>query len=238
MTRRAAGKTMTVRGLAVNVVPSTGRRLRLVVSRQDGSVRLSLPRSTSLADGRQFVVAQWDWLQASRTRAVAAASRRTGPIEPGRSVDLWGGDAVAEFTGEGGAPRARVDQGVILFAGLTPGPEHAQEQHAALNAFYKDQVLRAIEPMIGVWSPIVGHRPARRTVRAMTSRWGSCSSHTGRVTFNLSLARFHPQFLTEVVVHELVHLGVPNHGPDFRAAMGRALPQWRQIARTLRTYTP
>ena len=53
-------------------------------------------------------------------------------------------------------------------------------------------------------------------VRAMKTLWGSC--HIVR--------RY-------VVVHELTHLRVPNHGPAFYALMDARLPGWRQLRRRL-----
>ena len=37
-----------------------------------------------------------------------------------------------------------------------------------------------------------------------------------------------------VVVHELCHIRVKNHGPDFYALLERTLPDWRERKRLLR----
>ena len=53
-------------------------------------------------------------------------------------------------------------------------------------------------------------------VRPMTRKWGSCST-AGRMTVNSELLNQPAEFRREVIVHELVHLKVPNHGKLFRA---------------------
>jgi predicted metal-dependent hydrolase len=52
-------------------------------------------------------------------------------------------------------------------------------------------------------------------VRFMKRKWASCSSQ-GRLTFNTELLQMPADFRAAVIVHELLHLKVPNHGPLFR----------------------
>lgn len=55
-------------------------------------------------------------------------------------------------------------------------------------------------------------------VRLMRRKWASCSSR-GRLTFSAALLRQPAAFRREVIVHELLHLKVPNHGRLFRALL-------------------
>lgn len=45
----------------------------------------------------------------------------------------------------------------------------------------------------------------------MTTKWGSCST-AGRASFDLDLLAQPYDFRKEVIVHELLHMKVPNHG--------------------------
>lgn len=53
---------------------------------------------------------------------------------------------------------------------------------------------------------------------SMSRKWASCSTR-GRVTFANDLLAQPEEFRREVIVHELLHLKVPNHGPLFRALL-------------------
>ncbi|MGC8785596.1 MAG: M48 family metallopeptidase [Armatimonadota bacterium] len=55
-------------------------------------------------------------------------------------------------------------------------------------------------------------------VRSMKRKWGSISSR-GRLTLNVDLLTQSAAFRREVIVHELVHLKVPNHGKLFKALL-------------------
>jgi len=70
-------------------------------------------------------------------------------------------------------------------------------------------------------------------VRAMRSRWGSLSPH-GRMTLNAQLVRAPQACLDAVVFHELCHLRVRGHGPDFYRELARYVPEWKARRAELR----
>lgn len=47
------------------------------------------------------------------------------------------------------------------------------------------------------------------------SRWASCTRSTGEIRVSHRLAKVPAFVLDAVLVHELVHLAIANHGPDF-----------------------
>lgn len=61
----------------------------------------------------------------------------------------------------------------------------------------------------------------------MTRKWGSCST-SGIVTLAVDLADQETCFQDFVIVHELLHLRVPNHGKVFKALMSAHVPRWRE----------
>lgn len=62
----------------------------------------------------------------------------------------------------------------------------------------------------------VGVEPQSITLRPMKRKWASCSSR-GNLTFDLDLLRQPAAFRRKVIVHELLHLKVPNHSKLFQA---------------------
>ncbi|HEV7526639.1 MAG TPA: M48 family metallopeptidase [Acidimicrobiia bacterium] len=66
--------------------------------------------------------------------------------------------------------------------------------------------------------------PRPRTVRwvdNMRQRWGSCTPEDGSIRVSARLAAFPSWVLDYVLVHELGHLLVPNHGPAHDALVDR-----------------
>nr|CBX27772.1 hypothetical protein N47_C18300 [uncultured Desulfobacterium sp.] len=56
----------------------------------------------------------------------------------------------------------------------------------------------------------------------------SCSGK-GRVSFSSDLLQEPRTFQEFVIVHELLHLQVPNHGKLFKSLMSAYLPDWEAI---------
>jgi predicted metal-dependent hydrolase len=86
---------------------------------------------------------------------------------------------------------------------------------ARLEESVPRDVLRA---EIEAWAKRIGVSPRAVHVRPMTRKWGSCSTK-GRVSFNNELLHCPAGFRRRVIVEELLHLKVPNHGKLFRSLL-------------------
>jgi len=71
---------------------------------------------------------------------------------------------------------------------------------------------------VEAWAQRLGVTPREIRLRPMKRKWASCSSR-GRLTFDTDLLRQPAAFRREVIVHELLHLKVPNHGRLFKALL-------------------
>jgi predicted metal-dependent hydrolase len=74
------------------------------------------------------------------------------------------------------------------------------------------------------WAKRIGVEPREIRLRLMKSKWASCSSN-GRLTFNSEILQQPASFRNEAIVHELLHLKVPNHGKLFKNLMKAFLSQ-------------
>lgn len=92
---------------------------------------------------------------------------------------------------------------------------------APLEDIVPHEVFRA---EVREWAKRIGVEPKEIHIRPMKRKWASCSS-TGRLTFSTDLLRQPATFRREVIVHELVHLKVPNHGALFRCLVRAYLAQ-------------
>ncbi len=93
-----------------------------------------------------------------------------------------------------------------------------------------------LSALVPKWSAVTGLVPSGWTVRSMRTRWGSCNTRTGHINFALQLAQTSPAFREYVVLHELIHLRVPGHGPDFKAALDLYMPDWRSVRRSQKDF--
>ncbi|MEP7294055.1 MAG: M48 family metallopeptidase [Chloroflexota bacterium] len=89
-----------------------------------------------------------------------------------------------------------------------------------------------IREMVGLWAERLGVTPGRVQFRDMYRKWGSCSSR-GNITLNTALCSVARDLAEYVVLHELVHVRIFNHGKDFKALMSAHMPDWVERDRAL-----
>ena len=92
----------------------------------------------------------------------------------------------------------------------------------------------ALKAEVHRWAARIGVTPRRVQLQRMTTKWASCSS-AGRICLSRDLLRGDRAFQDFVIVHELLHLLVPNHGKLFRSLMTAYVPAWEQVSRSSNT---
>lgn len=83
------------------------------------------------------------------------------------------------------------------------------------------------------WASRLEIRVRAVTIRKMRRKWASCST-AGRLTFDESLLS-RPRGLQDyVIVHELLHVCVPNHGKLWKSLMRAHLGDYEGLEARLR----
>ena len=91
-----------------------------------------------------------------------------------------------------------------------------------------------LKDIVQQWADHIGVRVPDIHLRHMRRKWASISAN-GRLTLNTDLLNL-PEALAEfVIVHELVHLLVPNHGKLFKGYMSAYLPDWEERQNCLKS---
>ncbi len=106
--------------------------------------------------------------------------------------------------------------------------------HRALVAWYRQRAAVRMEAGVNRWWPRFGDGQLPRVlIRNQRQRWGSCAPD-GTLRFNWRVVMLEPALAEFVVVHELAHLSVKNHSPEFWALVTAALPDAQDRRRKLR----
>ena len=84
------------------------------------------------------------------------------------------------------------------------------------------------------WGDKLGVRVRMATVRPMRNKWASCST-AGNLHFNAELLLLDRKVGDYVIVHELLHFSVPNHGKLWKSLMRAHLGDYENLARQLPT---
>jgi len=99
-----------------------------------------------------------------------------------------------------------------------------------------EEFLGLVRELSGHYAGILGVKPAGIGFRRMKSKWGSCSTK-GKINLNTWLRVLPDELVAFIVHHELAHLRVRNHGPEFKAFIRAEFPACRDLDRQLKLYS-
>ena len=83
------------------------------------------------------------------------------------------------------------------------------------------------------WADKLGVKARSLAVRPMRNKWASCST-AGNLNFNAELLSLDRDVGDYVIVHELLHFFVPNHGRLWKSLMRAHLGDYEHLERELR----
>ncbi len=90
----------------------------------------------------------------------------------------------------------------------------------------------AFKQRVRDWSEKIGVEVVWLGIRPMRRKWASCSTN-GHLNFNSELLHLEPRLQDYVIVHELLHLRVPNHGKLWKSLMRGYLGEWEEVREEL-----
>lgn len=209
----ADGRTVTV-----EVRRSDRARATRVQVGSDVPLRVIVPAGASDELAHQAVTVKSAWI-ARKLDAVEQARQRPqlGLDQPG--VVWLHGSAVPVVRAD--VEYARLDGEQLLVPDDDDG--------SAVERWYRREAREQLKMVVVDEAHRLDLRPTSVAVRAQRTRWGSCSS-AGRLSLNWRLLIMPEHVARYVVVHELVHLKVPNHSKAFWRALAGACPGWRSAS--------
>lgn len=116
-----------------------------------------------------------------------------------------------------------------------PSPLKVQK---LLNAWYRRHAHRVFHQRLCECcrrAALEGIEEPPLIIRRMRTRWGSCSGK-GRIYLNLELVKASKECIDYVITHELCHLKVPSHGPNFWRLLAKMMPDYEERKKKLNQF--
>lgn len=86
------------------------------------------------------------------------------------------------------------------------------------------------------WAEKIGVSMNEIHVRKTSRKWASCST-SGRLTFGSDVLKLETDLVDYIIVHELLHLRVPNHGKLWKSLMRAYLGDYEAMEVRLKAKT-
>lgn len=217
--------SLTVSGIAVDIVYKDIKNLHVGVYPPAGRVRVAAPASFDDDKVRLAIVRRLTWIKRQREKLSGASRQTEREMVTGESHYVWGLRHRLKIVERPGRSHVEVDGDRLLL--YVPQSTKTERRRAVLDQWYRQQLKSAVPAIIEKWEPVIGVTVPRWSVRRMKTKWGSCNRETKHIWLNAELAKQHPECLEYVVVHEMTHYLDRHHGDRFAKLMDEFMPDWR-----------
>lgn len=208
------------------------RSLRLSIG-SAGEVRVSMPYWLPYHAGMQFALSKSDWIAAHKLPA------RRG-LQPGQLV---GKAHRLHFAPSAQATRitTRLKDNYVEIN----HPAHIQHTDPEVQKAAETAAIRALRKEAEQLLPIRLRQLAQQegfsyssvNIKQLKSRWGSCSAQR-EIILNLFLMQLPWHLIDYVLLHELTHTKVMQHGAPFWQEMERHAPHAKRLRKEISEYHP
>ncbi len=204
------------------------KNLHLYVKPPYGDVKVTAPKYVSEKEIKAFIEARRDWIieNVEKIKAVPVISYDTGDRIP-----IWGEFytlSVLEDTRYSLTAHENGTADLIVREGCTQ-----EQKEAFILEWYRKELTERVEILLPKWEAYTGLHCSGWQSKDMKSRWGTCNTKTKKIWLNVRLAEHPVECLEYVILHELAHTVVPNHGSEFKAILNEFMPEWKQYRKLL-----
>jgi hypothetical protein len=229
----------------------TKRRTVGVVVHEDGRVEVRAPKRATLGEISAVVAGFTDWIERQRVRqSRAGATCRRLEWADGETLPYLGQELTLRVRSERGLFPGSVwragESDLVVYAAPEPAdggrvdPEAARlrlraDVRAAVLGWLLEQASEIFHRCHVRAAARVGQSATRIRIKEMRTRWGSCGP-SRRMSLNWRLVLAPEPVVEYVLVHELVHIEVPDHSARFWARVEAACPDYRTHRRWLRKH--
>lgn len=218
---------------AVTIYKRRGARSIRLSIRSDGSLRVTIPTWTPYAAGITFAQSRATWIRRHKP-PMQQALVHDQPIGKAHRLRFVPSSDAAK-------PASRIRQSEIT---ITYPPHQAindtSVQQVATRASIRAlrrQAEQLLPRRLAELAEQHGFTYQSVAIKHLKTRWGSCDQ-SRNITLNLFLMQLPWRLIDYVLLHELTHTRVMQHGPTFWTAMSSVAPDVQALRKEIRGYHP
>lgn len=220
-----------VANIPIEVVKKKIKNMHLSVLPPDGKVRVSAPETLSDESIIMFVRTKVGWIRKQQEKFEQQPRQSERQYVSGETLYVWGKQYFlqVEYSYRGNSLVLSGDNAILTVRKEST----AKQRETFVNEWYRTLLKAEVEKYLPKWERITGLKCSSWQSKYMTTKWGTCNTSTHKIWLNLQLAKKPIECLEYVILHELAHLKVKNHGSEFVAILDQYMPYWREYKKQL-----
>jgi predicted metal-dependent hydrolase len=211
--------------IAVDVVLKDIKNVHLSVHPPTGRVRISAPKRMSIDTIRVFAISKLGWIKQQQRKLQAQERETPREFLDRESHYVWGKRYLINVIESNKTPSVELTRSRMTLQ-VRPGADKKKRQ-AIVEGWYRQQLRKAVPPLIAKWETIMGVKVERFFVQRMKTKWGSCNHGARSIRLNTDLAKKPWECLEYIIAHEMVHILEPTHNQRFVSLMDCFMPKWQ-----------
>lgn len=222
---------IVIADIPIEVVKKNIKNMHLAVLPPDGKVRVSAPESLSDEAIAMFVRTKIGWIRKQREVFKNQPRQTEREYVSGETMYVWGKQYYlqVECSYQGNSLVLSGDRAILTVRKEST----AKQRENFVHEWYRGLLKAEIEKYLPKWEKLTGLHCSSWQTKYMTTKWGSCNVKTHKIWLNVQLAQKPIECLEYVILHELAHTRVKDHGPAFVAILDQYMPYWRDTRKLL-----
>lgn len=199
--------------------------MHLYVKPPLGKVSVSAPIGISEKSIENFVRLNLGWIKNQQEKFENQPRMTERQYISGETYYIWNKQYFLEF--QPSNKRYLKIEGNKILLGMNQDST-VKQREKFVREEYRKILVEQLSRLVPKWELITGLYCNSYKTKYMTTRWGTCNSKAKRIWINLQMTEKPLECLEYVVLHELIHLKVKNHGKDFISEMDKFMPDWKE----------
>ncbi len=207
---------------------SSSRHIRLSVS-AEGQVKVSIPKWVPYSAAISFAKSKQDWIKKKIPER--------NMLSPGRQIGKNHRLVFRPTDKKTITSRLGDIEAVVYY------PRQLDIWNPTVQEAAKRIIKRALKTQAEKLLPIRvkeladkhGYEYGNLNIKSLKTRWGSCDS-SKNITLNLYLMELPWELIDYVIMHELNHTEIMQHGPKFWQTLEDRLPKYLELKKQIKHY--
>ncbi len=174
----------------------------------DNTVRVSMPFYITYAEAAGFVSKNIDWINSQKQKF----STKKNELQNGKIIQTKLNRIIIR-KGLKNDAKAQENKVLIEVRDLDSEESMRYIEHI-LTEVYRFEAKKLLPVSLYELANKFGFQYNKVTIRNNRRNWGSCSAKNN-ISLNLQMMKLPDELIDYILLHELVHTEIKNHGPEF-----------------------